>query len=161
MCKKKFFSFLILLGLSVSGYFSIQTLRAIYKYYSLAEQAEARIFRWEIHEKHGKFPITAFYSFKVQDKMWTGETQLTEPLHLNETSATLALRSISKQPWTVWFRSKNPKSSSIEHIFPTGLLFRTFLGYAVTCYFIFFLKREQQNSLCGTNSMTAKPVQFF
>src|SRR3990167_6430839 len=135
--QKAFIFSLLIFGLAISGYFSFLLVETLFEYYPLKKQAETRISRWEIKEMEGSFALKAFYSFETQGKIWNGTTLLSKPWYLNEPSALLALKGKAKEEWLAWFNPKNPEHSSLEKVFPIGLLVRVLICYGVFIYFSF------------------------
>ncbi len=134
-----FFLFLLGLGVLVCTYFSIETATSLSHYFALKASAPAHILRWEIKEVKGKFPITAHYSFQTQDTIWQGASTLSKPWHLNEMAAATAVKTKAKEKLNVFFSPQNPLKSGLEKIFPTNLMIRTILCYAVLGYFFILI----------------------
>lgn len=133
--------FLVLVGAASSVYFSYRMSEALFSYFSLTQQAEARIARWEVKEVQGKFIVNAVYSFGSGDSSWMGSSIVDRSWYLNETSAIEDLREKANRQWLVWFSPSDPSRSSIEKSFPKGLLFRTMICYIVFVWFVVFLKK--------------------
>jgi len=143
--KLAFPALLILLGVAVSGYFSYRLAASFFAYFPLVAQTEAHIVRWEVKEIGGKFALKALYSFEAQEKNWSGASVLAKPWHLNEAAAIAVLKERARQKWIVWFNPDKPMQSSLEREFPTELIFRTLLCYAVLVYFIFTFRKIVNN----------------
>jgi hypothetical protein len=140
--QKIFFSFLFILALSIGGYFSLHSFVVLKEYFSLRETVPANLNRWEIQEIKGKFPLKAYYSFETQGSKWEGSYRFKEPWYLNEPSAIAALKEEAKKKWRVWFNPNNPNRSSLEKLFPTGLVIRTVTCYGVLVYFFFIFRKS-------------------
>jgi hypothetical protein len=139
--QKIFFICLVFLGLLPASYFSFCTAGALIDFFTFKQAAFAHISRWEIKEAKGKFPLTGYYSFEVNGRVWHGATRLAGPWHLNEASAVAALQEKAKANWVVWFNPNDPSKSSLENSFPSGVLVRTLICYSVILYFILFFRR--------------------
>ncbi|HSX37721.1 MAG TPA: hypothetical protein VLE95_02695 [Chlamydiales bacterium] len=136
-----FFILLLLSGGLIAGYFSLKSASSCFDFFTFKQSAPARILKWEINEVKGKFPIQASYVFEFGGKMWHGKARLSKPWHLNEAAARAFLQKIAKREWVVWFNPDHPQKSGLEKLFPTGLLVRTFICYAVLVYFTFLFIR--------------------
>ena len=141
MQRKIFFLFLLLLVMSITGYFSLRTAQALFTHFACKETTIARITRWELKENRGKFFLKACYSFESNGKSWRGVAQLKEAF-LNEEAATASLREKAKQQWKAWFNPIYPKISCLEKNFPINLGVRTLTCYGVLLYFVVFFKKS-------------------
>ncbi len=133
---------LFLIGVSaITLHFTIRFGLECARYFSLQNQTKARISQWEIVEIKDRFALKAAYGFESQEKTWQGVHTLRPPYYLNEVAALSALKEKARGNWTVWYHPQNPRISTLEKNFPTGLLIRSAVCYGVLAYFIYLYKR--------------------
>jgi hypothetical protein len=134
--QKIFFMFLILLSAASAAFFTVQMAEGVYNFLKMREKTSGRALRWEIREVKGKFPLTCYYSFEANGAVWQGRAVLPKPWHLNEMSATAALREKAKEELLVWFDPNRPEKSTLERQFPSGPLSKALLSLCILVYFI-------------------------
>ena len=117
-------------------------------HHSLNEQVPVRVFQWEVQETGSdRYVLEANYSFELDGRVYHGNTLFAEPIYLNQSSAIAALREQAIQPWSAWFDHADPTHSSLEKIFPEGLLVRALVSSAVFLYFILFHRKKSGSPL--------------
>lgn len=108
----------------------------------LKAQAPAEILRWEVEEvKSDRYALKAIYSYRFQEKIYEGVTRL-GPVYMNEISAISGIREAAKERWSAWVNPRRPESSSLEKIFPTGLIVRASVATLVSVYFVLIYRRK-------------------
>lgn len=142
---KRFYQFLLLAAGGLTLYFIVLFGVSFFHYFSLQDQAQARISRWEVVElKEDRFGIKADYSFQAQNKDWKGTYLLKNPYYLNEFAALSDLKKMAKQDWTVWFNPSNIQESALEKSFPFSLLIKSLICCALLVYFLFVKTKIQK-----------------
>ncbi len=132
----RFQKFLILGIALVAVYFTAQLVKEFFSYFPLKSKASASILQWEVEEIEGQFSLKATYSFEAKEKNWKNSFRLSKPYYWNEPAAISALKRLAKDDWSAWYSPKDPSSSALEKNFPSGLLFRTVICYALLIYFL-------------------------
>lgn len=144
MSPKRIQLFLILGVCAITLHFAIMLGIESVEYFSLNQQARAKITQWEILNVKNRFAIKAEYEFTAKEKNYRGAQTLKPPYFLNEMAALNALKDAAKQTWDVWYKPSNPNHSIIEKGFPYGYLFRTLTCLGVLIYFFYLTKRVVQ-----------------
>lgn len=141
MSPRRIQRFLLIGVCAITLHFTIRLSVDAISYFSLQNEGKAQISQWEILPIKDQFAIKAKFEFESQGKIYQGESILSPPFYLNETSALLSLKEKAKLSWNVWYNPKNPSFSALEKSFPWGLLIRAAICYGVIVYFICLYKR--------------------
>ncbi len=113
----------------------------------LKAQVPAKILQWEVEEiKSDRFALRALYDYEINGKSYQGNT-LFRPAYLNEFSAIADLKEAARSSWTAWVSPSHPEKSTLEKIFPRGLLFRAITSSLVMIYFILVYRRKYFNNV--------------
>lgn len=132
---------LMLLAGGMFLYFSSSFFWELWKTFPLQGRAEAKIVKWEVEEREGKYALTAHYLYEVQGKIWKSRATLSGPFYESEWAAIAALKEKARAPWRAWYEPRNPSHSALEKSFPLGGLVKTLICAAVFLYFYFLRKR--------------------
>ena len=125
----------IIVGLAALWFCSIAG-GGLYSYARLDRQAPAKITHWELIEySPSKVALEASYTFLVEGQEWQGQSIFSKPYYLNLPSAKSALEQKSHESWSVWYNHRNPKTSSLERLFPYKNCFNALITLGVLGYF--------------------------
>jgi len=119
----------------MSTVFTCECYLGVREYFSLDQKAKAEITDWEIREKSpAGFSVSASYRFFASGKREKGVTEFTPPYFPTKEAAELAIKSLAKEPWQVFFDRFESKKNSLQRVFPFLLCIRAFLALASVLY---------------------------
>lgn len=129
-------AFLGIIALSTLWYSCV----ALYRYYDynrLDGESNTSSISWTVEEHStDAFTLTAEYEFAINHSLYQGSTQFLNENYLNKWAAEQAIKSKSRQHWTVWYDTDNPQQSSLQHNFPFKDCFSAIVLWGILLYFL-------------------------
>ncbi len=145
---KKVWIVLLSITSLISMVFFVKTASQLSEYFSLNGVSKAVSMDWKILEKTpSSFALLVSYQFEPLEKgMIQGKVELAKPHFLNQPSAEIAVKELSKKSWDVFYSLQDPSISSLQKIFPFKDCIQTLLTLGVFVYFLFFKKMMEKST---------------
>lgn len=132
----KLWCLLVLISGGIALWFSVMALWGAWKYIELDAKAAAKINGMQVEEKGSScFILRAQYSYKANQKLYSGETRFSNPCYLNRAHAEDDLKKMQGFSWEVWYKNSDPSISSLQRNFPFKTCIYAILTLGVFIYF--------------------------
>lgn len=139
---RKVGSFLVVVALGVTLWFSGVMLQKIGPWMNLKEATRGSILSWELVElEEGRYTPLAHYRYEVGGKFYTAISRLEGVVYLNRDAAEKQLLSLSRSgpddgSWPVWYSAADPSQSQLQREFPLKACVQMAISLAVFLYFV-------------------------
>ncbi len=111
-------AFLAVVGLCTLWY-TVTAVLAVQQYLAESATAMATERHWTIEEVDSDFFLPHLsYHYHVGNAVYNGKTTLPRPAARNAEGAQDLIRSLEKEPWTVWYDPSHPERSSLQKSLP-------------------------------------------
>lgn len=108
----------------------------MYWYFALDKKVKPMELTWSIKElASDRFKPMVQYSYKLNDVIYSGSTELHAPVVKSKDGAMKAIEALSKKNWSVWHASKWDGFSSIQRQFPLKGCVYTAILWGLIGYF--------------------------
>ncbi len=141
---RKVGSFLMVVALGVTLWFSGVMLQKIGPWMNLKEATRGVILSWELIDLgEGRYAPLAHYRYEVDGKLYTAVSRLEGVVYLNRNAAEKQLLSLSRSTpkgapegsWPVWYSAADPSQSQLQREFPLKACVQMAISLAVFLYF--------------------------
>jgi hypothetical protein len=132
----------------ISSWFSFKSGYEFYKYYSRNSQVISKEIVWTVKElATDRYVLNGHYFYTLNDKSYSGQTQLNTPLFKNQEAAKKHIKEIRKERKVVWYSSYQPEDSSIRRELPIKDTVYTIILWGLFFYFLglgFYIRINSQ-----------------
>lgn len=129
-------AFMVIVFCVCLGYSGV-TLYRYYSYSHLQAKTPTISTEWHIQEKADDvFLVSAEYGFQVGKTVYKGIYEWNKEPYLNRYAAEDGIKTMSSQPWQVWYDPANPAHSSLAKHFPLKEVISTIFLWALFLYFL-------------------------
>jgi hypothetical protein len=145
---RAFFSFICIIGLIAVWYWGV-AFQALYHYVSLDVYVKPDVIEWHVQEKEkGKYFVEGIYSFDVQGELYSRKEVVSSDLMNIWIAEDIKKQMGSKKP-KVWYKSQNPRESTLLHIFPWKKCLTAITLTGIWGYFLwlgYYIRRRYLNN---------------